>query len=808
MRLLYTFLLLALASISYGQEDFNLELVSNVDYVVPGQDGEAGNDIWGYVSEDGTEYAIVGTTTNTRIYDLSDPTEPREIAVIAGGRSVWRDMKHWEDHVYVTNDQAPDGLLVIDMSQVATDSIRFQYLNTPIPATDGSMVALERCHNIYIDENGFAYLAGCRGPMNRAVIFDLKQNKWDPPVVGVHGDGTDNEYAHDLYVKNNIMYSSEISVGVLRLFDVTDKANIEFLGETATSFNFTHNTWVSDDGNYAFTTDELGNAFVDSYDVSDPSNITRLDRFQPLETVGRGVVPHNTHVFGDFLVTSWYTDGIVITDASRPDNMIKVGAYDTWPLGDGGSNGCWGAYPWLPSGNILANDRGFGLFVLQPNYIKACYLEGTVTDAADGSAIIGVTVEIISQELNEGATNGIGEYKTGLANAGTYDVIFRHPSYNSVEAEAVLENGVLTILDIQMNRPTETVVTGRIISAETGQNIPNGAIIFTNDFERRDFEMRADASGVFSIDVFQESYEVVAGAWGFLHKEVNAFTPVAGEELVIELEVGYQDDFILDQDWTVSGDAGAGIWVRDVPLGTIFGGNMSNIGADIEGDFGFKAYVTGNGPGGAGADDVDPAQGAEAGSTILTSPDMDLTIYDNPVVEFKTYFLNSGGNTLPNDNMVISLTDGVTDVILSNFNGDFANTLDWTDFMRFNVETLGLDINNPITISFNATDFLPGHLVEAGLDVFKVVEADLISTEDLTDFDFISIYPNPTNSVINIDTDLTDISKIMVYNMNGQLIHTSKAVKSIDVTNYSKGMHTIVIDTNIGKSYSSKVVVN
>ena len=686
MRLIFTLLLLAMASVSYGQENFNFELLSNVQYA------EAGNDIWGYVAPDGTEYAIVGTVDNTRIYDLSDLTMPREVISIPGGNSIWRDMKSWEDYVYVTNDQTPDGLLVIDMSEVATDSIRFQYLNTDIVTSAADTIPLEQCHNIYIDENGFAYLAGCgNNDMNKAVIMDLNQDKWDPPVVGVHGDG----YAHDLYVRDNIMYSSEIFNGQLVIFDVTDKANLEFLGATNTSFDFTHNTWISDDGNYAFTTDELDNAFVDSYDISDFSNIKRLDKFQPLETSGRNVVPHNTHVIGDFLVTSWYTDGVVITDASRPDNLIKVGAYDTWPDADGGTEGCWGAYPWLPSGAVLANDRRYGLFVLQPSYVKGCYLEGNVTDAMDGSVISGATVEIITDELNEGATNGSGVYKTGLANAGTYTVLFTHPFYFDTEAEAVLENGVLTLLDVQMDRPVSATVTGTVVNSETGQAIPNGLLKFTA--ESREFNQTGDGSGNFTIDVFQEAYTVIAGAWGFQHKVLDDFTP-SGEDFIIELDPGYQDDFILDQGWVVSGDAGAGFWVRAIPEGTTFQGQTSNIGNDIDGDIGEMAYVTGNAPldnNGAGLDDVDPMEGADSGSTILTSPDMDLSIYDEPVIEFSTYFFNAGGSGSANDTLLISITDGTTQVILDNF-GRSDNTGNWTDLLRFPLTDLDLDLTYDI----------------------------------------------------------------------------------------------------------------
>ncbi|MEZ4982763.1 MAG: hypothetical protein R2769_14490 [Saprospiraceae bacterium] len=43
-----------------------------------------------------------------------------------------------------------------------------------------------------------------------------------------------------------------------------------------------------------------------------------------------------------------------------------------------GFNGAWGAYPFLPSQTVLISDINSGLYVLQPNYVRACWLEGTV----------------------------------------------------------------------------------------------------------------------------------------------------------------------------------------------------------------------------------------------------------------------------------------------------------------------------------------------------------------------------------------------------------------------------------------------
>lgn len=803
MRFYYVLSMLFLALSLTAQENFNLELVANVSYPEPG------NDIWGYVHSDSTEYAIVGTADFTRIYSLADPTSPREIIAIRGDQTIWRDMKSWEDHIYVTADAVDDGLLVIDMSEVASDSIRFQFLNPAVTGQSGETQILGACHNLYIDENGYCYLAGClnRAPfgqpaipqiMNKAIILDLNADRWSPPIVGVHGEGGD-EYAHDLYVRDNIMYSSEINTGNLVIFDVTDKDSIVELGRTQTSFEFTHNAWISDDGNYVFTTDERPNANVDAYDISDLQDIKRLDLFQTTSET-KGIIPHNTHYKDDYLITSWYTDGVVITDVSNPTNMVKVGSYDTYTsdnIGDG-FNGCWGVYPWLPSGLIIANDINTGLYVLKPNYQRAAYLEGVVTDASSGSPINDVFVEIFTLDRIKN-TNLFGEYKSGTAAAGSYTVRFDHPDYETVELEVTLETSEVTVLNVEMIPLTPTIITGSIVDATTGMGIPGGQLIFQNRLKR--FDSSADADGKFVLEAFEEPYEVIGVAWGYLHKLVGNFDPRT-DAAVFELDLGYQDDFVKDLGWIESGDASAGRWTRAVPIGTTFRDSQSNIAADVEGDIGEAAYVTGNlvNPQfGAGFDDIDD------GTATLTSPVMFLEDYQNPVIEFRTYFFNDGGQGAPpNDQLVVTLTDGTSTVILAEYSDSFT---DWTNTIRVNVADTGLDLAQPITISYSAADNDPGHLVEAALDVFKVVEAASVSTEDISEIDFIKIFPNPTADFINIVSDLEDISNIQLFNSAGQLIKNNGKNQRINVTDLESGVYLVVIDLKIGRNYSASVII-
>ena len=46
---------------------------------------------------------------------------------------------------------------------------------------------------------------------------------------------------------------------------------------------------------------------------------------------------------GNYLVTSYYTSGITVVDATDPSNLIEIAYYDTSPDYDGGEfEGCWG----------------------------------------------------------------------------------------------------------------------------------------------------------------------------------------------------------------------------------------------------------------------------------------------------------------------------------------------------------------------------------------------------------------------------------------------------------------------------------
>ena len=284
------------------------------------------SDIWGYATGS-NEYALVGVWDAFSVVDITTPSNPVEIFSEPGPPSTWRDIKVWNDHAYVIHDSpsmgAPSvGLLIVDLSPLPQSTTLTTTYYT------GSTYPFTQCHNLYIDENGIMYIFGADNGVGGCIMYDLSN-----PTAPVELGQWDEYYVHDGMVRGDTLWASCISNGFQAVVDVSNKSNPTMIANWNTPNNFTHNCWISDDGDYLYTTDEVSGAFVAGYDVSDLTNVTETDRVQP--DAGSGVIPHNTHFIDEYVVTSWYTSGLRIHDVSRPDNMIEVAFFDTSPLFSG-----------------------------------------------------------------------------------------------------------------------------------------------------------------------------------------------------------------------------------------------------------------------------------------------------------------------------------------------------------------------------------------------------------------------------------------------------------------------------------------
>ena len=420
----------------FSQESLNLELLGTYPYTDIDR-GQKLNDIWGYVDESGNEYALVGLTIGFSVVALDQGDTPVEVARIPGPPSTWRDVKTFGNHAFITHDNTFDfesqGLLVVDLSDIENGNAPYYSFN------DDSLFT--RAHNIYIDENGIAYLTGADYMQGGAYMIDVT-NPDSLFRVGVF----DEAYLHDCVTRGDTMWGGAIYQGALMAVDVSDKANPTVIGLEYTPSLFTHNCWISDDGNYVYTTDERSDAYIASYDVSDIGNIKYLDKIQSFYS--KNTIPHNTHFINEYLVTSYYRDGVQITDVKHPDNMIDVGHYDTSPQFEGdGFQGAWGAYPYLPSGRIIVSDMQNGLFVFKPNYQRACYLHITVVDDETGLDVIGAHVDVLDK-LDSIGVDGV--IKTGTPISGEYTITVSMENYSSQKVKINLQNGEITEVEIRL----------------------------------------------------------------------------------------------------------------------------------------------------------------------------------------------------------------------------------------------------------------------------------------------------------------------------------------------------------------------
>lgn len=373
---------------SFGQDSLECRLISQFNYAADL------NDVWGYTNAEGREFALVGKTNGFSVVDLDSSAGLVERILIPGPSSVWRDIKTWEHYAYVVHDGVNPGngigvgLMIVDLDSLSTPRYRTFY--PQVTLWNNTTQLMTRAHNIYIDENGILYLFGSNVGVGGAIMMDLSADPWNPVVVGSY----DGSYYHDGYARNDTLYGAALQNGI-EILDVTFKPNPQFVNSFQTPNSFAHNCWLSDDSKTLYTTDEVSGGYIGVYNIADRNNVTEWMRHR-VTSPSSQIIPHNAHVKGDFVVTSYYTFGLHILDSKYPEYVVMTSYYDTSPFSGGTFNGAWGAYPYLPSGRILITDIEEGLFVLESSYPEAARIKGIVTDSVSGTILPNAQVTLTS----------------------------------------------------------------------------------------------------------------------------------------------------------------------------------------------------------------------------------------------------------------------------------------------------------------------------------------------------------------------------------------------------------------------------
>jgi len=408
----------------------NVDLLAHVSDRTP---SARGADIWGFIDlNTNREYAIMGYSSGTAVYDVSDAENPREVGFVDGQSTTWRDIKvyqfwntsdqRWNAYAYVTADNASDGLFIVDLTRLPHSISRVSYPSD-----------FAQAHNVYISKTDFGtglaltedtpvlVIAGSNRSDGRFRSYSLD----DPsspsfiaaPATPAGQPGGNRLYMHDAASMTvtdsrkdtqcqNASSSPYCDVlfdfneSTLDIWDITIPTNPVRLSQTPYSNSgYSHSGWWSEDKQYVFLQDELDErdrglaTTLRAFSINDLRNPSLAGTW----TGPTNAIDHNGFVRGNRYYMSNYARGLTILDISDPQNPTTVGRFDSYPPSDTvGFPGAWGAYPYLPSGNVLISDIDSGFYIVDDNtgdVVEGSFSFTAESFGADETQQAGITVQ-------------------------------------------------------------------------------------------------------------------------------------------------------------------------------------------------------------------------------------------------------------------------------------------------------------------------------------------------------------------------------------------------------------------------------
>ncbi len=374
-------------------------------------------DVWGFMDlNSNREYVIVGYNTGTGVFDVTDAENPREVGFVGDQSDTWRDAKvyqfwnatdnRWNAYAYISAEDSTDGLLVIDLTQLPHRVARV-----------GNAGSFPAAHNVYLTNSDFGtglsltgdtptlILAGSTigdGRFRSYTLADPAQPTFiTAPATPADQPVGDPLYMHDaasMIVTDARKDTQCVNAGnsdycdvlfdfnesTFDIWDVTIPASPVRLSRTPVSnARYVHSGWSSEDKQYLFVHDELDERdlrVATTLKIFSISNLTAPTASTPW-TGPTNAIDHNGFARGNRYYMSNYTRGLTILDITDPSNPIAAGRFDTYPSSDAvGFNGAWGAYPFLPSGNIAISDANSGLYIIADNTLSVT--QGSLSFAA------------------------------------------------------------------------------------------------------------------------------------------------------------------------------------------------------------------------------------------------------------------------------------------------------------------------------------------------------------------------------------------------------------------------------------------
>jgi choice-of-anchor B domain-containing protein len=729
-----------------AQVSLNCNLLANEDSL-PGR----GSSCWGYVDPNtGSEYAIHGNEFGTAIFNIDTPTDPRLTGFIPGLQSNWREMKVYQNYCYVGSEAPGSGLQIINLANP----------EAPVLAATSFVNGLSTIHSVTCDTtNARLYLNGSNGGMR---ILSLAN-----PVAPVQLGWMITPYVHDSYVRGDTVYAACIIIGKMIVLDASNPADLDTVTQFFTELTKPHNSWPSEDGDYLFVTDETPGGRVTSWDITQITDPIQIDGY----TADPSGDAHNVHVRGNLAYVAHYTSGLQILDVSAPDNLTRVGYYDTYPSPGGLFNGAWGVFNYFPSGTIVVSDIESGMFLIEyvPN---ASTVRGQVSDEQSGLPLANAEVRVLASGASD-STDVAGDYAI-VHEAGTYNLRARAFGYDSLTVMRTLVAGDTLLLDFDLTKlPTDTLSGSFRYPA--GSGIPN-AIVRLRGTPLAD---TTDGSGAYSFPQVPEgTFTVALDAWTCVPE--SATTAVLADPpnttvsfLFDGVTVAHNFEDTSAAGWAVNAQGGdnatLGFWTRVAPIGS--GGGNIQTESDHTRDPLAKCWVTGQGVVGGDVNEQD----VDDGRTSLYSPTMNLAGVANPTIEYFRWWYSS--STTDRWQAQISSNGGLNWVTTDSI----ATSQPFWKQVRLRVADY-VTPSSQVRMRFLATDAGSASTVEAALDDFRVWGNDPVGIVEPTEgsssggpsFALLPNHPNPFAGATTIRFSLPAESqaRVAVFSTDGRRVAT------------------------------------
>ncbi|MFY7943948.1 MAG: T9SS type A sorting domain-containing protein, partial [Crocinitomicaceae bacterium] len=242
--------------------------------------------------------------------------------------------------------------------------------------------------------------------------------------------------------------------------------------------------------------------------------------------------------------------------------------------------------------------------------------------------------------------------------------------------------------------------------------------------------------------------------------------------------------------WSSTGTAITGKWERGYPIGTNTG---SQVNSDDDWDCGQNAFVTGN----ANTFDSD-FDDVDKGTVILVSPQMDLTSYSNPFINYSRGFYNFYGPLEIDDSLKIYISNGSESALIDFVVPNQSAEMFWA---RMSIPIAGIiPITSTMQLFIKTSDEDPNiNITEAAFDRFSVTNSDIA---DVNSFENeIRIYPNPFQDKIQID-EMFPGEKLTLFDQQGNLLFeqiSAYSSETISLNKIAPGSYFLKIGSKVFK---------